>query len=405
MKQKLRRIIRWEFLWLCLILITTLAMRFSVAGSIEGPILDEVYYAGHFDKKHGDLEFGNAHSILVLQKDARPEHPPLGKLFVAAGVKILGDNEWGWRVPSIIMGTISIALFFFICRRLGMSRLGVNLATFLFAFENMTFMLGSIAMLDVFFVTFMLAFFLLYLHRRYILSGIFIGLSAAAKLFGVMGAPSLLIHWLFTRQKHSRWFAATVIAAPIAFLAAVTLFDFVIARQFVNPIDRIKDMLTLSGSLTFYNVEHPNMSRPWEWLLNFRPMGFWYGPFPTTWLGGYTAAVSLAVWPLIVPLVLYMAYRAAKGSDAGLFGLAWFIGTFILWIPISIATNRVSFIFYFYPTLGAFCLGLGMALAELIGWLKNRRKRVKIPIWAGICLILLVHIATLVVLTPIFIRG
>jgi dolichyl-phosphate-mannose-protein mannosyltransferase len=399
-----KRLLRFQYLWLCLIVLSTLAMHLSVVTITKDTILDEVYYAGHYDYKHGDLEYGDAYDILVNHHDARPEHPPLAKLFIAAGINILGDNPWGWRVPSIIMSTISIVLVFFICRRLMMSKLAVNLTTFFFAFENMTFMLGSVAMLDVFFVTLMLAFFLLYLYRQYILSGVFIGLSAAAKLYGVMGAPALVIHWLFTRQKHTRWFVATVIMAPIAFVASVTLFDFIIAHHFVSPLTHIKDMLSLSTSLTFYNVEHPNLARPWEWLLNYRPMAFFFGPYQPNWLGGYTAAVSLAIWPFIIPLVLYMIWRAVKGSDAGLFGVAWFIGTFVLWIPISIATNRVSFPFYFYPTIGALCVGMGMALAELIKWTAHRRKRVKIPIWAGISIIILVHLSTLVILTPVFIR-
>ena len=39
----------------------------------------------------------------------------------------------------------------------------------------------------------------------------------------------------------------------------------------------------------------------------------------------------------------------AEWFDAGLFGFAWFFGTYLLWIPLSIATNRVSFPFYFPP--------------------------------------------------------
>jgi predicted membrane-bound dolichyl-phosphate-mannose-protein mannosyltransferase len=238
------------------------------------------------------------------------------------------------------------------------------------------------------------------------LSGVFIGLSAAAKLYGVMGAPALVIHWFFTRQKHTRWFAATVAMSPIAFVGSVALFDFIIARHFVNPLTHIKQMLTLSSSLTFANVVHPNLARPWEWLLNYRPMAFWFAPnTDPNWLGGFTAAVSLAIWPLMIPLVLYMTWRAFKGSDAGLFGMAWFIGTFVLWIPISMATNRVSFIFYFYPTMGALCIGLGMALTELIHWVAHKRKLVKIPIWTGISVIILAHLANFVVLTPVFIRG
>jgi dolichyl-phosphate-mannose-protein mannosyltransferase len=405
-KHRLQRFVKWEYFWLCLILIATLAMHFSVVGNIKAPILDELYYVGDYPDNYSDLKFGDAYNILSLHNDARPEHPPLSKLFIAAGVKLLGDNQWGWRVPSIIMSSVGILLFFFICRRLLMSRLAVNLATFFLGFENMSFMFGGVAMLDVFFVTLMLAFFCLYLYRQYILSGIFIGLSAAAKLVGVMGAPTLAIHWFFTHQKHSRWFVATIIAAPIAFVGSVALFDFIITHHIANPLIHIKDMMTLSSSLTFYNVNHPNLARPWEWVLNYRPMAFLYGPFPQpNWVGGYTAAVSLAIWPLIIPLVLYMTWRAIKGSDAGLFGVAWFIGTFVLWIPLSIATNRVSFVYYFYPTMGVFCIGLGMALSELINWVALKRKLIKVPIWAGISIIILVHLATLVVLTPVFIRS
>jgi dolichyl-phosphate-mannose--protein O-mannosyl transferase len=100
-----------------------------------------------------------------------------------------------------------------------------------------------------------------------------------------------------------------------------------------------------------------------------------------------------------------MTWRAIRGSEAGLFGMAWFIGTFVLWIPISMANSRVSFIYYFYPTIGALCIGLGMALTELIHWVAPKRKLIKIPIWTGISIIILSHLATLVVLTPIFIRG
>jgi dolichyl-phosphate-mannose--protein O-mannosyl transferase len=107
----------------------------------------------------------------------------------------------------------------------------------------------------------------------------------------------------------------------------------------------------------------------------------------------------------MIPLVLYMTWKAVRGSEAGLFGAAWFVGTFVLWIPISMATNRASFPYYFYPTIGALCIGLGMALAELIKWMAPKRKLVKIPIWVGISLIILAHLASFVLLTPVFIRG
>jgi dolichyl-phosphate-mannose-protein mannosyltransferase len=395
-KRLLLRVVKWEFFWLCLMVIATLAMHFVIINDTKEPILDEAHYAGYFGADHKP-ESGDAYSIIHDHKDLRPEHPPLSKLFIVGGIYALGDNPWGWRVPSIIMGTIGIVLFFFICRRLGMSRRATNIATFLLAFENFTFLMASVAMLDVFFVTLTLAFFLLYLYRQYIFSGLFIGLAATAKLYAAMATPPLLIHWLFTKTKHTRWFILTVVLAPLSFIGWMALFDFAISRTFQNPLLRIKEMLSLSSSLTFYNTTHPALSRPWEWLLSYKPMAFWYP-------NHYTGAISLDIWLVMIPVVLYMLYRAAKRNDAGLFGFAWFLGTFVLWIPISIYTNRVSFVFYFYPTIGALCLGLGLGLNEALEWASSRVKKVKIPVTAGVIAFLLFHVAAFVITSPVFAR-
>jgi len=385
-RKKLLGIINWEYFWLCLCLIITLGMHISIVTQINDLILDEAHYVK------------DARYIILTQVDQRPEHPPLSKLFIVAGIDTLGDNPWGWRVPGIIMGTISIALLYIICRRLQMSRRGASIATALFAFENFTFMIASVAMLDVFFLTLTLAFFALYLYRQYVLSGIFIGLAALAKLFAATAAPALAIHWFFTKTKQTRWFALTVLLAPVAFIAFIVIFDFAINHQVENPFSRIMNMLSLTGSLKFSNVVHPSLSRPWAWLLNYQPMAFWYAP-------NYYCALNPNVWMLMIPTTLFMLYRALKRDDAGLFGFAWFFSTFVLWIPISILTNRVSFIFYFYPTIGALCLGLGLAADKIIDWLPSHSRKIKIPVWSGLAIFFLVHAFSFVVLTPVFFRG
>ena len=390
----LSRIYRWEHLSLCLIVAITLAMHFSIITQVSDPILDELHYVK--SSRHiisGDVNPDDSTNRMEL----RPEHPPLAKLFIVGGMDAFGDNPWGWRVPSIIMGTIGITLFYFICRRLKMSRRATNIATFLLAFENFTFMLASVAMLDVFFVTFTLAFFLLYLYRQYFLSGIFVGLAALAKLFAALGTFPIFIHWLFTKTKHNRWFLLTVITAPVSFVAFTSLLNYPIFRRFENPLNQIKEMLSLSGSLKFTNTTHPALSRPWEWLLNYEPMAFWYSPH-------YTGGISLSVWVFMIPVALYMLYRTLKGNDAGLFGFSWFVGTFLLWIPISIFTDRVSFIYYIYPTIGALCLGLGLGLNEALEWVPFKTRRVKIPVMTGVAAFFLFHIASFVVMTPVFIR-
>jgi len=386
-KQTLSRVYRWQYFWLCLLVVATLVMHFVIIASPPQLILDEMHYVPE------------ARNIIFLHEITRPEHPPLAKLFIVAGIELFGDNPWGWRFFSIIFGTATIVLFYFLCRRLEMSRNAASIATFLLALENMTFVQASVAMLDVYCLTLMMAAFLLYASRKYAASGIAIGLSALAKLNGALAALVLFIHWLFRRRGRSWWFALTVVLAPMTFVGLMPLFDLAIVRSFsalVDPITRIKTMLTLSASLTFATVSHPAMSRPWEWLLAYKPMGYWYNPH-------YVAAISPSVWALIMPTFAYMVYRAARGSQAGLFGAAWFAGTYLVWIPISLITDRVSYIYYFYPTVGAICLGLGLGLAQLLDFYKRRQPgRLKKTVLALFVFYLVAHLICFVGLSPLF---
>jgi dolichyl-phosphate-mannose-protein mannosyltransferase len=387
-KSKLGQLYRWEYFWLCIVVLVTLIMHLSIITTPNSLILDEQHY------------IKDANYVIDHNQTQRIEHPPLAKLFMVGGIEALGDNAWGWRIPSVLVGSIGIVLFYLICRRLNLSRRAASIAVGLYGFENYTFLLSSLAMLDVYFVTFMFAFFLLYLYRQYVLSGIFIGLSALAKLYAAIATPTLLIHWLFTKTKQTKWFILTVILAPVSFIALMPLCDYVITKHWQNPFIRIKEMISLSGSLTFSNPssQHPALSRPWEWVLNYKPMDFWYMPH-------YIGALSPSIWILIMPVVLYLLYRAFKRDEAGLFGVAWFFSTYILWIPASILSDRISFNFYFYPTIGALCLGLGLAINQILNWLFAKQRKTNRFVLTLIILFFIIHAASFVIITPVFFRS
>lgn len=386
-KKNLAQIYRGEYFWLYLLVLVTLILHMVIIGNPAQFILDEQHY------------IPEARNIIENQEIVRPEHPPLGKLFFVAGIEIFGDNPWGWRFFPIIFGTVTIVLFYLLCRWLEMSRNAANIATFLLALENMTFVQASVAMLDVYCLTFMMASFLLYASRKYAVSGVAVGLAALAKLNGALALPVVFIHWLFRRQSRSRWFLVTVLLSPAAFVGLMPLFDLAIVRDFsalVDPISRINTMLSMSSGLTFAYADHPAMSRPWDWLIFYRPMGYWYTPH-------YLAAISPSIWALIIPTFGYMIYRAVKGSSAGLFGVAWFASTYLVWIPLSIITDRVSYIYYFYPTVGAICLGLGLGLSRLFDFYRERRPgKLKKTVLALFVFYLSFHLICFVLLGPFF---
>ena len=384
---RLKKLYKWEYFWLVLIVVTTLALHFAIIANPTELILDEAHY------------ITEARGISENQTVKFQEHPPLGKLFIYAGIKIFGDKPLGWRFFSILLGTGCIIFFYFICRQLNLSHRASSIATFLLAFENMTFIQNSVAMLDVFYVFFMLGAFLLYLLRRYFAAGVAMGLTVLAKLNGALAMPVLVIHWFASKVHRSRWFAMTIVLAIIVFVVLLPLLEYIIYQDFSkvpDPFHRIKTMLSLTGSITFENSTHESASRPWFWVINYKVMPYW-------WVPHYLSAISPPIWALIIPAFGYMIYKAIKRDEAGLFGSAWFASTYLIWIPMSLLTDRMSYVFYFYPTIGAICLGVGMGMSQLIDIFQGGRSRkLRWTLLGIVILIFLAHIVSFMILYPLF---
>jgi predicted membrane-bound dolichyl-phosphate-mannose-protein mannosyltransferase len=383
-KQWGQRLLRWQYFGLCLLVLVTLALHFSIIMQPGELVFDEQHYVT------------DARSILQDHETLRSEHPPLAKLFIVSGIALFGDNAFGWRFFSVIFGTICIVLFYFICRSLAMSERASLLATFLLTLENMSFVQASVAMLDVYSLAFMLGSFLLYLRGRYLFPGISVGLAALAKLSGALAFPAILLHWFFSGRANPQRFLILILSTPLSFLLLMPLFDFIISRRLLNPIDRIQTMLSLTGSLTFSSTTHEAATYAIEWVLRPLITPYWYDPH-------YLAAISFNIWALIIPAVGYMAFRATRGSRAGLFGLAWFASTYLVWIPANYITGRISFVYYFYPTIGAICIGLGMGLSQLLHFWKTgksvKRRRAAL---LGVSAYLLLHVGMFIALSPVF---
>ncbi len=383
MKQIWRRFLGWEYSGLCLLVLMTLVLHFAIIEQPNQLVLDEQHYVK------------DARYIIENHATQRTEHPPLGKLIITAGILLFGDNPIGWRFFSVIFGTISLVLFYLICRKLNMTKKLSLLASYLLALENLSFVQASVAMLDVFSVTFMLSAFLLYLQDRYEFSAVSVGLSALAKLSGALTLPAIFLHWLFTGRRKPVYSFASLLLVLISFVMLLVLFNYAIERSFSDPIAQIKTMLSLSGSLTFANATSDVIARPWDWILHPEVMFYWYNPH-------YIGVISYSLWALIIPTVLYLLYRTIRGNNAAQFGLSWFASTYLLWIPASLLTDRISFVYYFYPTVGAIAIGIALGLNQLMDVLQNRKSAWR---WLAMVIIagyLVAHTVIFAILSPVF---
>jgi predicted membrane-bound dolichyl-phosphate-mannose-protein mannosyltransferase len=318
-----------------------------------------------------------ARSILDGGGVSHIAHPPLSKLFIAAGVVLFGDNPFGWRIFGVLCGVASILMFYLICQQLTSRRYLPLAATAVFAFENMAFVQSGTAMLDVYSFTFMLASFLFYLRHRYVTSGVFLSLAFLGKMPGIFGALAIVVYWLIKRrQSEGYWGIIRLLAvALILILLLLPFFDLLATGELQSPIAHIQLMISGSSSLTTSITHHPAICTPWEWL--YFPKFMLYSGDPPS----YQCAVSWNLWIFIVPLTVYMLYRLKKygirnkENEIALFSLLWFASTYGLLVAMELVSNRAMYLFYFYPSVGAICLMAGFTLAKLWQWRVGENKR------------------------------
>ena len=141
--------------WLVTAAIVVIAaiLRLQGLSKPKGYIFDEVYYpTDAWDMlKHGVEwdEKTNGPAYVV--------HPPLGKWLIAAGEKMFGNTELGWRFPAAIAGTVMILILIRVAYRLFHSVLLAGMAGLLMALDGFQLVLSRTSLLDIFLGTFVLA--------------------------------------------------------------------------------------------------------------------------------------------------------------------------------------------------------------------------------------------------------
>jgi len=346
-----------------------------------------------------------ANSILHGESLGRIEHPPLGQSIIASGIWIFGNNPLGWRFFSVIFGTISLILFYLICREVKLPRYATLLATTLLGVDTLSFVQAGVAMLDVFCLTFMFTSVWFYLKKKYIWTGVFIGLATLAKLPGVFALLFILLHWVITNRKNIKWMVIIAATSAVTFLSGLTLLDFAILHKLQNPISRISSILSFTKSLTYtlYNASKMTKSntipdKPWTWLYHLNGMEFIvFDNIRHLWYTMYDMIINPIIWIMIIPSIIFLFYLFLKRNTAAVFAVCWFAATYIIWIPISLITNRLTYDYYFYPAVGAICIGISLLFSRIKDFHVNNHflrsiLRLLPPLYLGVSILFFVFL-------------
>ena len=310
-----------------------LALRLWNLGSPKGKIFDEVYYAT------------NAHSLLlngveVNAKTGQSEfivHPPTGKWIIAGGIKLFGYNEFGWRFSAALVGSISIVLMYFTAKALFNKPSLSSFAASLILLDGLHLVHSRVALLDIFLLLFIQIAVLAFLHNKYWITSIALGLAISTKWSGLYLLIALALFALLSDYRRFKFLgSSTSLRSVIESKLALRFLQFGVlpiityvatwAGWFASKTgwDRNWSPSVLksfwhyhSEILNFHahlTESHPYEANPWSWLIQGRPTSLFYatpkncgasscaqevialGTPILWWTATFTLAITIGYW-------------------------------------------------------------------------------------------------------------
>ena len=347
-------------------------------------VFDEVYYVRA------------AEEYLSGRNPYEDTHPPLGKLIIAAGVSVLGNNPFGWRIAGVFFASAMIPVIYLLGNEIIGSRLGGLFSASLLGFDFMRFTMGKIATTDVFLVFFSLAsmlFFYRYMRsvldtgwgaplRPLFTTVILSSLGFATKWTAAFGLASQffilgLIRIGYVGKEKSKGTNGGInrnVLLVLAGTAAVFLFVYFLTYiPYMSLGHTLRDVFERQISMFGYHsgleANHGFSSPWWSWPLLSRPVWLYVSE-----LGGELVSTMVAMGnPVVWWVGLIVMVNEIMGIAKGAAPTRVFLVTIYAFqlLPYALI-SRSLFLYHFFPNVPILCLAVSGQMVK--NWRENRRK-------------------------------
>ncbi len=380
---------RPHFLALLSILLFSALTRFINLGRPAELVFDEVYYVdGAKDYlAHGvELDKGAAEFIV---------HPPVGKWAIALGIKVFGDNPFGWRFTAALIGTVSILLVYLIAKHLFKSEFISVVAAALMALDGLHLVMSRTALLDIFLSFFILLAFYLLIKEKLWWAGVVFGLALGTKWSAIYVLAAVGIYLLIASRRYLLTpiqFGVLPLVVYIAswfgwFLSADGWSRNSKSNPLASLINYHREILNFHTGLT---TDHSYQASAWNWLVLGRPTSFFYDD-PKSCGADSCSQEVLAIgtpilwWAGLVAIFVaigYFIYRREKSN--GLI-LLFLLSSYLPWLAFP---ERTTFFFYAIAFQPFLILCIGFVLSKFLENEVTRKVRQQYTL-AGVSLVAL----------------
>jgi predicted membrane-bound dolichyl-phosphate-mannose-protein mannosyltransferase len=350
-------------------------------------IFDEAYYVNAARVILGvPVPADASYAGSAVGLDPNTEHPPLGKVLIAASMVIFGDNGIGWRVPSLVAGMLGLGAIYRIVRNAGEAAwLGV-LAVAIYSLDILSFIHGRIGTLDMMATGLMLLGASLALRRRWMLAGIAFAAATLVKETAVLGLLAVLVMYALDlyaarrrgerlRREDAKPVAVLLAVFSVVSLGGLWLLDLRFTT-YTNPIEHVFHMLGYGMGLTGGPSPSGIASNPWDWLVNggqfdylkvavnvLGPNGELLASHASVDFRALMNPVMVGALALSVPTAFYLAWT--RGHRLATWAAVWMAVNYLPFVYLGGIAHRISYLYYILPTIPAFAVATALVLSRL----------------------------------------
>ena len=305
-------------------------------------------------------------------------HPPLGKWFIALGMKIFGVCPFGWRFIGTLFGVLMLPLIYILAKKMFDKTLYAGLACAMFALDFMHFVQTRIATIDVYVTLFIICmYYFMYLYyvsdskednikktwNYLVLSGISMGLAIASKWTGCYAAVGLAIIFFITLYRKykehidfKKYCKNTILVCVVSFVI-IPLGIYIISyipyiekghedmSYMEKVIDNQKYMFTFHSKL---KESHTHESRWYTWPIVYKPVFYMSRILSATHRQGINAMGNPFIWWIGILAFIYMIYRIIKEKDkTALFITIGYLSQLVPWMFVT----RMTFIYHYFTSV------------------------------------------------------
>ncbi len=281
-------------------------------------------------------------------------HPPLAKLGMVLGMKIFGENSFGWRFPQAVLGTGTVFLIYLLAKKIFKDELTGIISSAIFALDGLPLVMSRIGMNETYLLFFVLLTVYFFLKEKNFLSAVSFGLALASKWSAIWTIPIFFLICLRRKRKFNLsilWFL----------LLPFTIYLLTYLPMFLSG-HGLDIFWGMQKQMWWYHTglraTHAYSSSWWSWPLLFRPVWLFTEGVGNSVRNIYAMGNPVVFWfglASVVPCFIYSYLEKNKN-------LAFVIFAYLIFFVPWAVSPRILFFYHYLPSIPFLAIATGFVL-------------------------------------------